>query len=84
MQREPHSRWAQGRDLQAELVQKIARAEWYARRPRPISVPLRHPRSDLPNARPQLSASAPSSALALNQKTRVRSYALPAFLGPVC
>eukprot|EP00965_Chrysotila_dentata_P075014 2478104-Pleurochrysis_carterae.AAC.1 len=73
MQREPHSRCTRGRDLQAELEQKVAHAEWYARRPRPISVPLRQPRSDLPKARPQFSASAPLSALALNQRTGKRA-----------
>eukprot|EP00965_Chrysotila_dentata_P102507 3384056-Pleurochrysis_carterae.AAC.2 len=54
MQREPHSRWARGRDLQAELEQKIAHAELYARRPQPISVPLRQPRGRTFRKRPSV------------------------------
>eukprot|EP00965_Chrysotila_dentata_P130774 4323763-Pleurochrysis_carterae.AAC.3 len=68
MQRSAPSRWARGRDLQAELEQKIAGAEWRARQPRlPVVPALRIHDRPYP-ARPPATASVSLSALAQRQR----------------
>eukprot|EP00965_Chrysotila_dentata_P094605 3128148-Pleurochrysis_carterae.AAC.1 len=68
MQREPHSRWARGRDRRLSW-KEIAAAKWYARLP-PQPPATAHRRQVQPQAaRAQPSAQATSSGLAQSQRS---------------